>query len=161
MNERQIALDKVQKAMAENTRLIKAMRFNILVCGADVKANNKQIIKLEKICKDRVNKFHFLIEKSIKNIKFSEKTLHDLLEEKEALHIEFKAANHFGKVQCEWCLNWFTSQGLSRHKTACASKPEIKIEKKHKEEVKDIKDDLEARKAALQKELAELDKIKK
>jgi len=157
MNERQIALDKVQKAMAENTRLIKAMRFNILVCGADVKTNNKQIIKLEKICKDRVNKIHFLIEKSIKNIKFSDKTLHDLLEEKEALYIKFKEASHYGKEVCEYCGRYYAPGGIARHKTACASKPEIKLEKKHKEEVKDIKDDLEARKAALKKELADLE----
>jgi len=161
MNERQIALAKVEKAMAENTRQIKAMKLNIIVCGADVKANNKHKIKLEKIYKDRVNKIQLRIEQSIRNIKFSDKTLDDLLEEKETLYVEFKAANHFGQPQCEWCLNYFSPQGIARHKAACASKPEIKIEKKHKEEVKDIKDDIEARKAALQKELDELKKIEK
>lgn len=158
MNERQIALSKVQKAMAENTYQIKAMRLNVIVCEAKVKSLNKQAIKLEKIYKDRINKIQLLIEKSIKNIKLSDKTLDDLLEEKEALYLEFKAANHFGKKQCEYCLNYFTPQGFSRHKDTCSAKPEIKIEKEHKKEVKEIKEDLEARKAVLQKELEALEK---
>lgn len=161
MSERDLALDKVQKAMKKNSDDIKAMTLNATWCEVNIKSYESKLAHQEKLFKDIENKFKLQINRAITNAKKTHEILDGLLEEKEALHLELKAASYYGMVLCEYCNKYFTPQGISRHKTACSMKPNIKVVEKHKEEIKDHKEDLEARKAALQKELEELEKTAK
>ena len=159
MSEKQIELLRVQKAMAENSRLLKEWNQYAIMSEVKIKTTEKLIEYQERLFKDRINKLKLAIDRAVNNAKLSHDTLDELVKEKEALHLELKKATHFGKVQCEHCKKYFTPQGIVRHREACASKPEIKIEKEHKEEVSEIKDALEAKKAALQKELERLESM--
>ena len=161
MTERAIVLDKVQKAMAENSKQLKAWKLNAIMSEAKVKTTEKLLRNEERLYNDRVNKLKLAIDRAVKNAKISHKKLDELLEEKETLHSELKAASHFGKELCEYCKKYFTPQGITRHKTSCSMKPEVKIVKKHEKEIKEDKADLVARKAALQKELDDLEKAAK
>ena len=160
MSKRQIELARVQKAIAKNNTKLKTARQDSVLSEVRIKQCESQIDYQTLLYNDIVNKLKLEIEDAINNAKKLHDNLEDLLEEKESLHLKLKEATHFGQVKCEHCLNYFTQQGLTRHKNSCAAKPEIKIEKKHKAEVKVIKDDIEARKVALKKELAELNKKK-
>ena len=161
MSERQIALIKVQKAIAINNGEIKATNVNAIMSEVNVKTYKKHIIELDRLHKIKINNVQKQVNRYIKNVKTMHDRLDALLKVKEELHLELKAASHYGKLQCEWCLNYFTSQGLSRHKTACASKPVNKVVDKHKTEIQKDKLDIAARRAKLQKELDELKKIEK
>jgi alpha-glucosidase (family GH31 glycosyl hydrolase) len=158
MSERDLALSKVKRAMEENTRQTKAMKLNAIMCDVNIKTYQKNIKHQEKLHKDIIDKYELQIKRAIENAEISHKKLDALLDEKEKLHLELKKASHYGMVLCEYCLKYFTSQGLSRHKSACSSKPEVKIVEKHEAEIKEDKEDIEARKAALKAELAKLDK---
>lgn len=161
MSEQQIELDRVQKALAKNTSKLNTAKQNAVISEVHIKTYESQIEHQTKLYNDIVNKFRMQIDKTVDNAKLLHKRLEDLLKEKEALHLELRAASNFGKVQCEWCKRYYTDQGLKRHQATCIAKPEVKIEKKHKEEVKEIKEDLAARKASLEKELADLKKVAK
>ena len=117
-----------------------------------------QIEYQTKLYNDIVNKFRLEINDAVENAKLLHDNLERLLKEKESLHVELKKAANYGKKQCEYCEKYFTIAGLSRHQANCSGKPETKVDKQHDEEVKEIKDDIEARKAALKKELAALEK---
>lgn len=158
MSERDIALDKVQKAMKENADEIKANTLNATWCEANIGAYESRIENEKNLYNDRINKLNLQINRAVTNAKKTHDRLDELLEEKESLHLELKKASHFGMDQCEYCMKFFTPQGIKRHQDSCASKPEIKQEKKHKAEVVEIKEDVEAKKAALKKQLAELEK---
>lgn len=156
MSEKQKILIEVQKEIRVNTANLKAATVNATMCEVNIKTYQKRLLKLEERHKDRMNSVQKAINRFVGNLKNMHKTLDDLVAEKEALHVNLKEAIHHGKEQCEWCLNYFTPTGLTRHKNACASKPVNKVVEKHKEEIVEITDDIEARKAALEKELAAL-----
>ncbi|GAG69820.1 unnamed protein product, partial [marine sediment metagenome] len=118
-----------------------------------------QIIRLEKEYNLRLAELNERLQRVINNAKIHHDTMDRLIEEKEAIHLRLKEAIHYGEVLCEYCKKYFTPQGIVRHRTACASKPEIKITKEHKVEMKETREDLEARKAALQEELKNLEKV--
>ena len=158
MNERDIVLAKVQKAITRNNGEIKATHVNAVMQEVNIKTYKKHMIELDRLHKDKMNKVQLQVNRYVESAKNMHDRMDELLEEKEALHVELKEAIHYGKIQCEWCLNYFTSQGLARHKTACISKPANKVVEESKEEIDDVKEGIEARKAALQKELAELEK---
>ena len=160
MSEQQKLLIEVQKKIQVNTANFRAAKVNATMCEVNIKTYQRNMVELDRLHKVKMNNIQKQIDRYIRNLKDMNKTLDTLLEEKEDLYEELKAATHYGQVKCEHCLNYFTHQGLSRHKNTCGSKPEIKKEKEHKAEVKVIKDDIEARKAALKKELAELNKKK-
>lgn len=157
MTERDIALDKVQKAIRKNTASIEAMTLNATWCKANIGAYESRITNEENLYNDRINKLRLQIDRAVKNAKKTHDNLDELLEEKEALHLELKAASHYGMDKCEHCNKYFTPQGIGRHRNACSMKPETKVIEKHKEEIKESKEDLEARKAALKKELDALE----
>ena len=160
MSEQQKLLIEVQKKIQVNTANFRAAKVNATMCEVNIKTYQRNMVELDRLHKVKMNNIQKQIDRYVRNLKDMNKTLDTLLEEKEDLHEELKAATHFGQVKCEHCLNYFTDQGLSRHKKTCASKPANKIVKKHKEEIKEVADDIEARKAALEKELAELKKKK-
>lgn len=161
MSEQQKALIEVQKDIRINTANLKTAKLSVIMCEVNIKTYQKQLLKLEELHKDKMNRIQLQVNRHVKNLKSMHKTLDDLVAEKETLHARLKQAIHHGEVLCEYCGKYFTSQGLSRHKNTCISKPANKIVEKHKEEIEDIKDDIEARKAALEKELAKLKSIKK
>lgn len=158
MTKQQELLIEVQKRIRVNTANLRAAKVNATMCEVNAKTYERNMVELDRLHKVKMNNIQKQIDRYIRNLKDMNKTLENLLEEKEALHLELKEATHYGQVKCEYCQNYFTTQGLSRHKNTCSSKPEIKVEKKHTKEVKEIKDDIEARKAALKKQLAELNK---
>lgn len=158
MSEKQLALSKVKRTMEENSRQTKATNLNAIMCDVNIKTYQKNIRYQEKLHKDIIDKYEKQIKRAIENAELSHKRLDELLEEKEKLHLELKKASHYGMVICEYCGKYFTSQGLSRHKSNCSSKPAVKIVKKHEAEIKTDKEDIEAKKAALKAELAKLDK---
>lgn len=161
MSEKNIKLREVERAISKNVEETKTWNLNAIYCEVNIKSYEKQILKLEKLHKDRINKLKLQIDRDIKNAKISHNNLDELLKEKEDLHIKYKAAIHMGEVQCEFCHKYYTPQGLSRHKASCSMKPEVKTIKKHEEEIKDNKAALMAKKAALKKELANLEKVAK
>ena len=158
MSERDKALIEVQKKIRINTANLKAATVNATMCEVNIKTYQKRMLKLDELHKDKMNRVQLQVNRYIKNLKNMHKTLDDLLKEKEALHMKLKEAIHHGEVSCEYCGKYYTSQGLARHKSTCSSKPEVKIVKKHKAEIDKDKEDIEARKAALKAELAELEK---
>lgn len=161
MSERKITLAKIQKVIARNNGEINATHVNAVMAEVNINTYKKHIIELDRLHKIKINNVQKQVNRYIESAKNMHDRMDTLLKEKEALHLELKEAIHYGEVQCEWCLNYFTSQGISRHKTACISKPSNKAVEEDKEEIKGIKDDIAARRAMLQKELDELKKIEK
>ena len=158
MSERDLELRKVQKKIAKNTTKLKTAHQNAVLAEVQIKTCESQIEYQTLLYNDIVNKFKLEIEDAVGNAKFLHDNLEALLKEKETLHVELKGATHYGQVQCSHCEKYFTKQGLSRHENNCSRKPETKIDKKHGAEVKVIKDDIAARKLALKKELAAVEK---
>lgn len=161
MSEQSIALAKVQKAIARNNAEIKATHCSAVAVEVNVNTHKRLIVELDRLHKDKINRVQKQVNSCIESAKNAHDRLDALLIVKEELHLELRAATHYGKVECEYCGNYFTSQGLSRHKTACASKPVNKTVDKHKVEIEKDKEDIAARKAMLQKELDELKKMEK
>jgi len=161
MSQKSIELDRVQKAIAKNNRKLKTANQNAVISKVNIGIYESQIVYQTKLHNDIVNKLRLQIDRAVNNMKLLHNNLDALIKEKEALHLELKAASNFGKILCEYCKRYFSPQGIKRHSEVCSSKPEIKIEKEHKEEVKEIKEDLAARKASLEKELAALEKVAK
>jgi len=161
MSERDRILLEVQRAIGINNKNIKAATVNATMCEVNIKTYQKRLLKLDELHKAKMNRVQLQVDRYVKNLKNMHKTLDDLLAEKEELHVKLKDASHFGMIKCEHCRKYFTSQGLARHKNTCSSKPVNKTVEADKEEIKEIKDDIEARKAALEKELAKLKGIKK
>jgi len=160
MSEQQKILKEVTKAISLNIGNLQAAKVNAIMCEVNIKTYQKRLLKMDEIHKEKINSVQKQINRYIDNLKTMNKTLDDLLAEKEALHIELTEATHYGKEQCEYCLNYFTPSGIARHKNACASKPSNRAVKKHKTEIEVIVDEIEARKAVLEKELAALKKAK-
>ena len=158
MSEQQIILIEVQKKIAKNNIKLKTANQDAVLSEVRIRQCESQIEYQTKLYNDIVNKLKLEIEDAIKNAKYLHDNLEDLLKEKESLHVELKAATHYGKKQCEFCEKYFTVSGLTRHQANCSGKPETKVDKKHEVEVKEIKNDIAARKAALKKELAALEK---
>ena len=134
------------------------MTLNATWCEANIGAYESRIKNEENLFNDRINKLKLQIDRAVRNAKKTHDILDDLLKEKETLHLELKAASHFGMELCEFCNKYFTPQGIKRHQSGCSMKPAIKKVAKHAKEIKEDKADLAARKAALKKELLELDK---
>jgi len=151
MSEQQLELIRVQKAIAKNIKKLKTAQQAAVISEVHIEGYERQIDYQTLLYKDRINKLQLQINRAIENSKFLHSNLEGLLEEKEALHLELTEAANFGRVQCDYCHRWFSPQGVKRHMEACASKPEIKAEKKHQKEVKAAKKDLIARKAAIKK----------
>lgn len=158
MSERNKALLDVQKAIRINTANIKAATVNATMCEVNTKTYQKRLIELERLHKIKTNNVQKAVDRYIDNLKSMHNTLDDLLAEKEALHEQLKEAIHHGEVLCEWCLRYFSPQGLSRHRNTCISKPENKTVIEHKAEIIEVKEDIESKKAALLKELERLGK---
>ena len=137
---------------------IKAAKVNAVMCEVNIKTYQKRLLKLEELHKEKMNRVQLQVDRYVKNLKNMNKTIDDLLEEKEAIHLQLKEIYHYGLEQCEFCKNYFKPSGLARHKSACASKPVNKKIKKHEKEITDEVAKNEARKAALEKELAALKK---
>lgn len=161
MSERDIELARVQKAIAKNNSKIKTANQNAVLATVNVENYESQIEYQTKLYNHIVDALKSQINRAIENAKLLDGKLEELLEEKESLHLELKAASHFGKEQCEYCNRYFTPQGIKRHRESCASRPESKIDKKHKEEVAEVKDGMDARQKALEDELAAIKKAKK
>jgi len=157
MNKQAIELDRVQKALRKNTSKLKTASQNAVIAKVSIENYESQIEYQTRLYNDIIYRLKLQIERAVDNAKLLHNSLDELIKEKEALHLELRAASNFGKKQCEYCRKYFSQQGIKRHSESCASKPEIKIEKKHKEEVTEIKEDLAARKAALKKELDDLE----
>ena len=157
MTEQQRILIEVQREISVNTKNIKAATVSATMCEVNIKTYQKRLLKLDDLHKKRMNSVQKGVDRYVRSLKDMHKTLDELLIEKEALHVRLTDATHFGKEQCDWCKNYFTPTGLPRHKSACASKPVNKIVKKHKAEIVKTTDDIEARKEALKKQLADLE----
>ena len=158
MSKKDLELIRVQKKIRENNTKLKTAHQNAVLAEVRINQCESRIEYQTKLYNDIVNKLRLEIEDAVNNAKFLHDNLERLLKEKESLHAELKVATHYGKKQCEHCEKYFTQAGLTRHQKSCSGKPETKIDKKHVEEVKEIKDGIEERKAALKKELAALDK---
>ena len=158
MSERDLALIEVQRQIKINIKNIAAATVNATMSEVNIKTFQKHMITLDKLHKEKLNRVQKQVDRYIKNLKDMHSTLDELLAEKEALHVKLKETSHWGQVQCEHCQNYFTAAGLSRHANSCIAKPTNKLVEDDKAEIDTIKDDIEARKAALKKELAEIDK---
>ena len=158
MSERDLELIKVQKKIKDNNTKLKTAHQDAVLAEVYINNYESQIEYQTKLYNDIVNKFRLEINDAVENAKLLHDNLERLLKEKEELHAELKTASHYGMVQCEHCQNYFTEVGLTRHQKTCSGKAEVKIDKQHDAEVKEIEADIEARKAALKKELAALDK---
>jgi len=158
MSERDLALIEVQKEIKINTKNIAAATVNATMSEVNIKTYQKHMIKLDELHKEKLNRVQKQVDRYIKNLKDMHSTLDELLAEKEALHVKLKETSHWGQVQCEHCKNYFTDVGLTRHAKSCIAKPTNKLVDDDKAEIDTIKDDIEARKAALKKELAALEK---
>ncbi|KKN42893.1 hypothetical protein LCGC14_0708670 [marine sediment metagenome] len=159
MSQKDRELDRVQKAMRKNVIKINTATQNAAVSAIHIKTFESQIEYQTTLYNDIVGKLKLQIDRSVENAKNLHDKLEELLKEKESLHVQLKLAFNFGKVECEYCLRYFTTQGIKRHQDNCSSKPEIKIEEEHIEEVNEIKDDLDAKKKDLQAQLKQLEKM--
>jgi hypothetical protein len=160
MSEQQKLLLEVQKAIRINTANIKAATVNATMCEVNAKTYERNMIELDRLHKIKLNNIQLQIDRYIDNLKDMHKRLDELLAEKEALHIELKEASHYGEILCEFCGKYFTSQGISRHRNTCISKPENRIVEEHKVEISDVGDDIEAKKAELEALMRQLNNIK-
>lgn len=158
MSERQLRIAEVKAEGRENNRLFRLAQEGEGMSKAFIISYQKQMTQLEKEYDLRMIELNERLQRVINNAKIHHDTMDRLIEEKEAIHLRLKEAIHYGEVLCEYCKKYFTPQGYSRHKNTCSMKPEIKITKEHKVEMKESRDDLEARKAALQEELKALEK---
>ena len=158
MSERIYKLKENKRLAEENTKQIRFWKQNAVMSEVEIGTSEKLIGYQIKLHKDIVNKLKLKIERAIKNAKVSHKKIDDLLKEKEDLHIRLKLLNNYGKLSCEYCGKFYTRLGLPRHKSACSSKPEIKDAKKHKSEMSAERKILEAKREALQKQIADLGK---
>ncbi|KKM04896.1 hypothetical protein LCGC14_1759640 [marine sediment metagenome] len=156
MSEKNLKINEVKKESAENTRNIKLAQTTAGMSEAYITNYRKQLIKLKDIYELRKKDLESRLKRQIDNTKTSHDIIDALVANKEVIHAKLKAAIHLGEEQCEYCKNYYTPQGLSRHKTTCSMKPAKKIIKKHQEEIKEAKVDVEARRAALKKQLEQL-----
>ena len=163
MNEKDYKINEIHKKITKNKQTIESVKFDTAMSESYVLSHQKQLIRLAKEYKLRDTELKTRLQRHINNTKRLHNALDKLIKEKEALHIELREAHNFGKTQCEYCERYFTPQGIKRHSDTCASKPEIKMEVEHIEEVKELKGDLAAKKAALNKkhkeELENLEKM--
>jgi len=158
MSERDRALIEVQKLIKINTGNINATTVNATMCEVNIKTYQKHLLKLDELHKEKMNKVQLQVDRYVGNLKTMHTKLDDLLAEKEALHKQLKAASHWGMIQCEYCFKYYTSTGITRHTNACASKPTNEVVEKHKAEIDEVSEDIEARKAKLREELKSLEK---
>lgn len=161
MSEREIKIRAAKQAAEENSRQLQREQSAANVSEAYIINYRKQIIRLEKEFKLRKEGLEEQLNRVIENAKFHHSEIDKLINNKEELHAQLKEAIHLGEAQCEWCGKYFTPQGLPRHQASCSAKPEAKVIEKHEEEIKESKEDLEAKKAALQKQLQELEELSK
>ena len=160
MSERQLELDRVSKLLKQNKQDLDDTKLNADQCEASITNYNKRLKYLANEYKYKEDLIQKQLTRAIKNAKNSHKKLDELISTKKDLHVKFKKANHYGEIQCEFCKKYFTQAGLSRHKNNCSSMPSKKKVDKVKAEITIEEDAIEARKAALEKELAELKKAK-
>lgn len=162
MSDRDLALINVNKAIKENSELIKTNQVNAVWCEVNIKAYEKRIKHQELLFNDIKTKLLKQINRAVENAKKTHDIIEELLKKKESLHLDLKKASHFGMELCEFCNKYFTPAGIKRHTTGCAMKPAIKKVAKHAKEIEEGKADLEKRKADLiklkKKELADLQK---
>jgi len=158
MSERDRILIEVQKLIKINTANITAATGSVVMCEVNVKTYQRMLIKLDELHKVKIDKVQKQIDGYVRNLKEMHGVLDGLLAEKEDLHNQLKAAIHHGEVQCEYCLKYYTSAGIARHTNACASKPTNEVVEKHKAEIDEVTEDIEARKAKLREELKSLEK---
>jgi hypothetical protein len=162
MSEKNLKIKEVKIANRENTRLIELAKTNAGISKANVLNYNKRIKQEKLMHEKRLKELQDRLNRAIDNTKRHHDTIDSLIKNKEGLHDQLKEAIHLGEVQCEWCLNWFTQQGFSRHKTSCVMNPGKKAVKDNEKAIKQKLADLAAEKAALQKEEEEiLKEIKK
>lgn len=159
MSERQLKIAEVKAEGRENNRLFRLAQEGEGMSKALIVSYQKQMTQLEKEYDLRMIELNERLQRVVNNAKIHHDIMDKLIEEKEEIHLRLKAAIHLGETQCEYCKKYFTPQGYSRHKNTCSMKPEIKVVKEHKAEMKETRDDLEARKAALQEELKALEKV--
>jgi len=160
MSEKKKKAIEVEKAIRINTANIKAATVNATMCEVNAKTYENNMIELDRLHKIKMNNIQLQIDRYIDNLKEMHKVLDDLLAEKEALHLELKEVFHYGEIICEFCGKYFTSQGISRHRQACSSKPVNKAIVEHEAEITEVSVDIDARKAALLAEIKRLEKVK-
>lgn len=160
--EKDLKIFAVKKALADNATALESAKNTAGSDEAIIINLQKRIKKEKELSALRIQGLEKQLQRVIQNAKDNHAFIESLIKNKEVLHTDLKATIHFGEVQCEWCKKYYkTEQGLKRHQTTCDAKPEVKIEKKHEEEVKESKEELLARKAALEKEIADIDKKQK
>jgi hypothetical protein len=161
MNEREIKIQAAKTAARENNRSLERAQEAALTSEAYIINYQKQIERLKKEHKLRVADLQARLDRQIENAKTHHATIDELIINKEAIHEQLKSAIHLGESQCEYCGRYFTPAGLPRHQASCSAKPDAKIIEKHETELKESKEDLEAKKAELQRQLADLENLSK
>ena len=131
--------------------------WNLSAGLSEVNVNKwqRQLVELERLHKDKIAKVELAIKRHVKNAKDCHKMLDDLLAKKTMVHAKMKESSNIGKIECEYCGRYYMPAGIARHKSACASKPKVKEVADRKAELIAEKKKIEARKAALDKEIAE------
>lgn len=155
MTELRIKLEKINEEL-------KKLQECSVYSEVAVETRQRQIVEADRLHKIKINNLNKEVKRAVENVKIYYGRIDALIVEKEAIHQELEKKSNRDKVQCEYCEKYFTpGPGITRHKTACASKPVNKEIKEREEDLEEIKENIEARKAALKKELAELNKKSK
>ena len=148
----------VKKKMKENREAIASWNLNAIMCENAIKTIDSQKEHQSKLYKDVMNKLDDAQARAFKNAKTSHKKLEGLITEKESLHEELKAAIHVNETKCEYCNNYYTSQGYSRHKSNCSFRPEAIIIEKSQKTLDVDKENLLKQKVEIERKIAEAKK---
>ena len=159
MNEKQYKIEEVNKESRENSKQLELTKTSAGMSEAYIVNYQKQIKKLSKVYELRKKELETNLKRQVDNTIKHHKRIDTLIANKEIIHTKLKAAIHLGEIQCEYCNNYFSPQGISRHRNACASRPEKKVIKKEEAEIVEVKDDLEVRRLVLEKELKNIEKL--
>ena len=158
MSEKQLKIKEVEARVKENDRLILMAQQTAGISQSFILNYTKRIEQIKIEHKKRIGWFERQLKRVIKKYEDANKEVDRLIEEKETIHTELKAAIHLGEILCEYCKRYFTPQGFGRHKNSCSMKPAVKTVKNHEKSIVDDKIEAEKRKAEIQEELAKIDK---
>lgn len=157
MNEKDLKVLSAKKAMEENNVAITRAQEAAQTSEAYVINYQKQIEHLKKNHQLRLNDLQKQLNRVINNAKIHHDTIDNLIQKREELYQVFHETLHLGQVQCKYCSLYFKNEeSLARHEKACTARPEIKIAATHEADISQKKEELLARKAALEKELNEI-----
>ncbi len=153
MSEKNLKINEIRIANEENTRLIKLAETNAGMSGANILNYRKRLKQLIIECKLRAKEMKDRLKRALDNTKRYHDTIDELIENKEILHEQLKAAYHFGETQCKWCKRYYTPEGINRHKRTCSMKPKRKVVNKNKKQIDEHKKKQAARKKSLEREV--------